>query len=62
VVSDEGLRSYKAIAFISCSCNRVKSRTKTQLTTNATLRSAVLAKQKTFRGFSKSLGEELWIK
>jgi len=62
VVYDEGLRSYKAIAFISGSRNRMISKTKNQLKIGANLRNTVLTKQKTFRGFSKSLGEKSWIK
>jgi hypothetical protein len=62
VVYDEGLRSYKAIAFIKSNpkCSSLKK--KSYLILGALLRSTVLAKQKALRGFSKNLGEKLWIK
>jgi len=55
VTYDEGLRSYKAIAFIEslkiCYCKL-----------DAPLQPNVSAKQKPFRCISKKLGEKLWIK
>jgi hypothetical protein len=62
VVNDEGLCSYKAIAFIKSNpkCSSLKS--KRYLMLGAFLRKTVLAKQKTLSGFSKNLGEKLWIK
>ena len=62
MVYDEGLRSYKAIAFIRLSRNHVTSKTKNQWTLSANLLNTVLTKEKISRGYSKSLGEELWIK
>jgi hypothetical protein len=62
VVNDEGLRSYKAIAFIKSNPKRLSLKTKTYLLLGALRQRTVLAKQKTLRGFSKSLGEKLWIK
>ena len=63
VVYDEGLRSYKAIAFIKGNPNPSSLKTKSYLLVGALLpQSTVLAKQKTLRGYSKNLGETLWIK
>jgi len=62
VNDDEGLRSYKAIAFISSNPNCVTSKTKNYLLLCALIQSAILSKQKTLSGFSKKLGEKLWIK
>jgi len=62
VVNDEGLRSYKAIAFIKSNPNCLSVKTKSYLPLGAFLRITVLAKQKTLSGFSKNLGEKLWIK
>ena len=62
MVYDEGLRSYKAIAFINSNPNCLSLKSKSYLKLGAFLRSTVLAKQKTLRGFSKNLGEKLWIK
>ena len=65
VIYDEGLRSYKAIAFIQskCSQNRISNRTINYLLLGAPLQKNVLLKQqKTLRCFSKNLGEKLWIK
>jgi len=62
VNDDEGLRSYKAIAFIKSNPKRLSLKTKTYLLLGALLQSTVLAKQKNLRGFSKNLGEKLWIK
>jgi hypothetical protein len=61
VVYDEGLRSYKAIAFIKSNPNRVTSKTKNYLSLAVILQKTILSKQKTLRGFSKKLGEKLWI-
>jgi len=56
VVYDEGLRSYKAIAFI-------ESLTKIcYLKLGASSANTVLTKQKNLSGYSKNLGEKLWIK
>jgi hypothetical protein len=62
VVYDEGLRSYKAIAFIKGNpkCSSVKSFNYLRL--GAFLFGIVLTKQKTFSGNSKNLGEKLWKK
>jgi hypothetical protein len=62
VVYDEGLRSYKAIAFIKSNPNCVTAKTKIHLMPGALLQGTVLSKQKTLSGFSKKLGEKLWIK
>jgi len=64
VVYDEGLRSYKAIAFIKSKSNPNRSslNTKSYLILGVFLQKTVLSKQKTLRGFSKNLGEKLWIK
>lgn len=62
VVYDEGLRSFKAIAFIRSNPNCLKEKSFDYLKSGAYLASTVLAKQKTPRGFSKRLGEKLWIK
>jgi len=64
VVNDEGLRSYKAIAFIKSKSNpnRLSLKTKSYLLLGALLQSTVLSKQKSLSGFSKNLGEKLWIK
>jgi len=55
VTYDEGLRSYKAIAFIEsltfCYCKL-----------GATPQPNVSVKQKNVRCISKKLGEKLWIK
>ena len=58
---DEGLRSYKAIAFISSNplCLREKQTVYSKL--GAYLASTVLSKQKTLEDSLKNLGEELWI-
>jgi hypothetical protein len=56
VVNDEGLRSYKAIAFIE------NVRTISYLKLGAPRQSTVLTKQKTLRYLSKNLGEKLWKK
>ena len=61
MVYDEGLRSYKAIAFIKSNPNRVTSKTKNYLSLAVILQKTILSKQKTLRGFSKKLGEKLWI-
>jgi hypothetical protein len=62
VNDDEGLRSYKAIAFIKSNPIRLSLNTKRYLALGAFLQKTVLSKQKTLRGFSKNLGEKLWIK
>ena len=62
MVYDEGLRSYKAIAFIKGNpkCSSIKS--KSYLLLGAFLQKTLLSKQKPLSGFSKNLGEKLWIK
>ncbi len=50
MTSDEGLRSYKAIAFIK------GLTTLRYVKLGATLQQNVLANKKPFRGFSKNLG------
>jgi len=64
VVYDEGLRSYKAIAFIRSKSNPTRSNIKSKryLVLGAFLQKTILSKQKTLRSFSKNLGEKLWIK
>ncbi len=54
VMYDEGLRSYKAIAFIE------SLRTISYLKLGATLQKTVLTKQKTLRCISKNLGEKIY--
>jgi hypothetical protein len=54
VTYDEGLRSYKAIAFIRSLIF--------YLELGATSQPNVLSKQKTFRYISENSGENLWIK
>jgi hypothetical protein len=61
VVFDEGLCSYKAIVFIRDNPNRSSIKPKNYLLLGTSPRSTVLAKQKTLTGFSKNLGEKLWI-
>jgi hypothetical protein len=53
VTYDEGLYSYKAIAFIETVTN-------SYLKSGATPQQNVLVKQETPRGFSKKIGEKLW--
>jgi len=62
VNDDEGLCSYKAIAFIKSNPSRLSLNKKRYLALGAFLQKTVLSKQKTLRGFSKNLGEKLWIK
>ncbi len=57
MVYDEGLRSYKAIAFIRRSRNCVIPKEKNQLISGATLSGIVLAKQKNLKGYPGILGE-----
>jgi hypothetical protein len=56
VVYDEGLRSYKAIAFIE------SVTTVGYLELGVSRQKTVLAKQEAPSGFSENLGEKLWIK
>ena len=56
MVYDEGLRSHKAIAFIE------SVTTISYLQLGAPRQKTVLTKQETPSGFSKNLGEKLWIK
>jgi hypothetical protein len=60
VVYDEGLRSYKAIAFISSNPKGLSQNKIRYLKLGANLASTVLAKQKPLRNFYKNLGEKLW--
>ena len=62
MVHDEGLRSYKAIVFISSNPRCLRLKTTSYLKLGTYLTSTVLANKKTLRGFSKNLGEKLWIK
>ena len=63
MVYDEGLRSYRAIVFIASKCiNRIKKKTVSYLELGASLQATILTKQETLSGFSKNLGEKLWIK
>jgi hypothetical protein len=62
VVYDEGLRSYKAIAFIRSNPKCLVKESISYLKLGASPATFVLAKQKTLSGFSKNLGEQLWIK
>ena len=62
MVYDEGLRSYKAIAFTKSNPSRLSLNTKSYLALGAFLQKTVLSKQKTLRGFFKNSGEKLWIK
>jgi hypothetical protein len=62
VVNDEGLRSYKAIAFIKSNPNSLRLNTKSYLALGAFLQKFVLSKQKILRSFSKNLGEKSWTK
>jgi len=64
VVYDEGLCSYKAIAFIANKSNRsrISSETISYLESGASRQTTILTKQETSRGFSKNLGEKYWIK
>jgi len=61
---DEGLVSYKAIAFIASKSNqnRLIKQTISYLKLGANLQQIVLNNQETPRGFSKNLGEKTWIK
>jgi hypothetical protein len=62
VVYDEGLYSYKAIAFINGNPKCSSLKTKSYLMLGSSPQSTILSKQKTLSGFSKNLGEKLWIK
>jgi len=62
VVYDEGLRSYKAIAFIRSNPNSLKQILFSNLKLGALSAKTVLANKKTLRGYSKKLGEKLWKK
>jgi hypothetical protein len=57
VAYDEGLRSYKAIAFIKSNPNLVNLKVKSYLSLGVILQKTILSKQKIFRVFSKNLGE-----
>jgi hypothetical protein len=63
VVSDEGLRSCRAIVFIANKCkNRINGETINYLELGASRQTTILTKQETLRSFSKNLGVKLWIK
>jgi hypothetical protein len=62
VVYDEGLCSYKAIAFIGSNPNCLSQTSNGYLKLSAPLRNTVLANKKTLSDFSKNLGEKLWTK
>jgi hypothetical protein len=63
VVYDEGLRSYKAVAFIAIKrSNSINKETFSYLQLGAPRQKTVLTKQTTLRRISKNLGEKLWIK
>jgi hypothetical protein len=63
VYDDEGLRSYRAIVFIASKCeNRLSSKAITYLESGASCQTTILTKQEALRGFSKNLGDTLWIK
>ena len=61
VYDDEGLRSYKAIAFICSNPNCLSDESNCYLKLGTHSLSTVLANKKTLSGFSKNLGEKLWI-
>jgi hypothetical protein len=58
---DEGLRSYKAIAFIKSNPNLVNLKAKSCSPSGVILQKTILSEQKTLRGFSKKLGEKSWV-
>jgi hypothetical protein len=62
VVHDEGLRSYKAIAFIANKSNQdsISKETISYFELGAPRQITVLTKQKTLRCFSKNLGEKYY--
>jgi hypothetical protein len=62
VVYDEGLCSYKAIAFIASKSNqdRISNETISYLELGAPLQKTVLTKQKSLRCISKNLGEKYY--
>ena len=63
VVYDEGLRSYKAIAFIRGNPNNLSIKPKSYLYIRRNLfEIPFYQNKKPLRGFSKNLGEKLWIK
>ena len=61
VVNDEGLRSYKAIAFIRSDPKSLSQNKIRYLELGSNLANTILAKQKPLRSFYKNLGEKLWI-
>jgi len=62
VVYNEGLGSYKAIAFIPSNPKCLIKESISHLKLGASPATSVLTKQKPLSGFSKNLGEQLWIK
>jgi len=60
VVYDEGLRSYKAIAFIKGNPKCLSPKSIRYFKLGVTLGSTVLSKQENQSSFSKNLGEKLW--
>jgi hypothetical protein len=60
VVYDEGLRSYKAIAFIKGNPKCLNPKSIRYFKLGAPLGNTVLSKQETLSSFSKNLGEKLW--
>jgi len=57
VVYDEGLHSYKAIAFINGNPKGLSLKTIGYFKLGAFLRNTFIPKQKTVSGFSRNLGE-----
>lgn len=62
MVYDEGLCSYRAIAFIANKSNqdRISSETFSYLELGAPRQTTVLTEQKTLRYLSKNLGEKIY--
>jgi hypothetical protein len=61
VVYDEGLRSYKAIAFIRGNPKFASIKLNCYFKLGANLVSTVLRNKMTPSGYFKTLGEKLWI-
>jgi hypothetical protein len=61
VYDGEGLRSYKAIAFIRGNQKSLTQKLNCYLKLGASPRSTVLANKKPCSGFFENLGEKLWI-
>lgn len=63
MVNYEGLRSYKAIAFIKSNPDFESLKANSYVLLDAIfLPNTILAKKDLLREFSKNLGEKLWIK